>query len=830
MLKNYFKIALRNLLKNTVFSLVNIAGLAIGMAACFFIFLYIHFELSYDGWHKNIANLYRVPIQMTGSLFNSTNIEATNHPAVGPTMKKDFPEVVNYARVVPSTLFMSNTMMSYTNGNQTTTFNEDHAYIVDSSFLTMFSFPFIEGDARTALSDGQSIVISDKLAKKYFGNDDPLGKTLSLNLKTSFKVTGVFRDIPENSHLKFDLLFSFRMLNNNGLTGNMSLDGVWIWPEFYTYVQLAPGTDSRKVEEKFPAFIEKYLGTEMRKLKYNAQFHLQPVRDIHLRSNMEKEVEANGSEKEIGFLSMIGIFILVIAWINYINLSTAKSAERAKEVGIRKVAGAAKIQLIVQFMIESAMINFLALWVATALVWILYPHFGAFIGKNITSTGENSDWFQQPRFWLGLTGLLVGGALLVGAYPAFVLSSFRPILVLKGRFFQSAKGILLRKTLVSFQFVLSILLIAGAITVYSQLSYMQQQALGYNKDQVLVLKAPAVFDSTLSTKMQSFKNQLLTNPSVMSLGASTEIPGRLIVARNSVRKISEDQTHNFTPFYVSIDPDFIHTYHMQLVAGRGLLPADMTTLTDSATTKLIVNEEVVKGMGFKSNEAAINQSIQFGYMTGELRGEIVGVVKNYHQRSLRDVYDPILFYYPKFANWRYISIHLNPADVNLNQAIASFEKTYNAVFTGNAFEYFFLDDYFNRQYQADQRFGNIFSLFTGLAIFVACLGLLGLSSFVIKMRTKEIGVRKILGASIPSLLLLFSRDFIKLVGLASLIALPVIYFAAGQWLSNYAFHIGLSWWIFALPPLLLLFISLATICLQSLKAALSSPTKNLRTE
>ena len=828
MLKNYFKIALRNLLKNKIFSLVNIAGLAIGMAACFFIFLYVHFELSYDGWHKNIANLYRVPIQITGSLFNSTNIEASNHPAVGPAMKKDFPEVVNYARVVPMTLFMSNTMMSYTNGNQTTTFNEDHAYIVDSSFLTMFSFPFIEGNPRTALSDGHSIVISDKMAKKYFGNEDPLGKTLSLNLKTPFKVTGVFRDIPENSHLKFDLLFPFRMMNNNPTTNNMSLDEVWIWPEFYTYVQLAPGTESRKVEEKFPAFIEKYLGAEMRKLKYNAQFHLQPVRDIHLLSNMEKEVEANGSEKEIGFLSMIGIFILVIAWINYINLSTAKSAERAKEVGIRKVAGAAKIQLIVQFMIESAMVNFLALLVATGLVWILYPYFGAFIGKNIGSTGGNSDWFQQPRFWLGLTGLLVGGALLVGAYPAFVLSSFRPILVLKGRFFQSARGILLRKTLVSFQFVLSILLIAGAITVYSQLSYMQQQALGYNKDQVLVLKAPAVFDSTLSTKMQSFKNQLLTNPSVLSLSASTEIPGRMIVARNSVRKISEDQTHNFTPFYVSIDPDFIHTYHMQLVAGRGLLPEDMTTLTDSATTRLIVNEEVVKGMGFKSNEAAINQPIQFGYLTGELRGVIVGVVKNYHQRSLRDVYDPILFYYPKSADWRYISVHLKTADIN--QSLASFQKTYKDIFAGNAFEYFFLDDYFNRQYQADQHFGNIFSLFTGLAIFVACLGLLGLSSFVIKMRTKEIGVRKILGASIPSLLFLFSRDFIKLVALASLIALPIIYFAASQWLSNYAFHIGLSVWIFALPPLLLLFISLATICLQSLKTALSSPTKNLRTE
>ncbi len=825
MLKNYFKIAWRNLLKNKVFSLVNILGLAIGMSACFFIFLYIHFERSYDGWYKNSVDLYRVPIKFSGSLANNS-VEATNHPAVGPTMKKDFPEVVDYARVVHTTIFLGNAMMSYTNGAQTTTFNEDHVYLADPSFLTMFSFPFIEGDPHTVLSDTKSIVISAKMAKKYFGNQDPLGKTLSVNMQIPLKVTGVFRDIPENAHLKFDMLMPFAILGNNGI----ELNQTWNWPEFYTYVQLAPGTDPHKVEAKFPAFIQKYMGAKMKQLKYSAEFQLQPVSDIHLRSNLEKEAEANGSEKEVGFLSLIGIFILVIAWINYINLSTAKSVERAKEVGIRKVAGAVKGQLIVQFMIESAIVNLLALLVAAALVWILYPHFGAFIGKNIGATGGNSGWFQQPCFWLGLTGLLIGGALLVGAYPAFVLSSFRPILVLKGRFFQSSRGILLRKTLVSFQFVLSILLIAGAITVYSQLTYMQKQALGYNKDQVLVLKAPAIFDSTLATKMQSFKNQLLSNSAVLSLTASSEIPGHTIVDRNTARKINEDETHNFTPFFVNIDDDFIRTFHIQLAAGRSLGPEDRTNLSDSETTRLLVNEEMVKGMGYKDNEAAINQPIIFRYGQTDRKGEIVGVVQNYHQRSLREAYDPILFFYPRFTNWNYISIQLNPADVNLNQAIASFEKTYNSVFTGNAFEYFFLDDYFNRQYQADQRFGNIFSLFTGLAIFVACLGLLGLSSFVIKMRTKEIGVRKVLGASIPSLLLLFSRDFIKLVGLASLIALPVIYFAASRWLSNYAFHIGLTVWIFLLPPLLLLIISLTTICLQSLKAALSSPTKNLRTE
>ena len=831
MLKNYFKVAYRNLLKNKVFSLVNIFGLAIGMAACFFIFLYVHFEASYDGFHKNAGDLYRVPITTSGR--SGENVTAaTNHPAAGPSMKQDFPEVINYARAAPMHLFMNASMISYTDGSRTTTFNEDRIWLTDPSLLTMFSFPLLKGDPATALSDGKSIVISNTAAKKYFGEADPLGKTLSLNRETPFTVTGVFKDVPENSHLKFDMLMSFQVFQYTlfkALGPGNYLDNTWIWPEFYTYVQLAPGTDPKSLEAKLPAFVTRHLGDDMKKLDYKCQFHLQPIRDIHLKSDYAQEAEANGSEKEVYFLSIIGAFILIIAWINYINLSTAKSVERAREVGLRKVVGAGRIQLIVQFIMESVIVNLLALGVAGIIVWIGYPQFSHLTGKHIEDQFSDSGLLRQPLFWLSLTGAFAFGAFLVGAYPAFILSAFRPVLVLKGRLFQSTKGILLRKSLVSFQFILSILLIAGAITLFSQLSYMRRQGLGYNKDQVLVLKAPAIYDSTLANRMSAFENELLKNHAVASVSVSTEVPGKTIVERNDVRKLSDNERHSFTPSLVAIDDHFINTYQIGMAAGRGFSSGESSEISKSEIARVVVNEETVKGLGFKNDQAAINQPIIFKYGMGSVNAQIIGVIKNYHQRSLKEAYEPILYYYPKNnTHWAYISIRLNSDQ--LSQNIASFENIYKNVFAGNAFEYFFLDDYFNRQYQDDQRFGNIFSLFTGLAIFVACLGLLGLSSFIIRLRTREIGVRKVLGASISSLLLLFSKDFVQLVCLAAVIATPVIYFLASRWLDNYAFHIHLNWTIFILPPLLLLIISLITISLHSVKAALANPVKSIKAE
>ncbi|HWK04150.1 MAG TPA: ABC transporter permease [Puia sp.] len=823
MLRNYFKIAYRNLLKNKVFSFVNIFGLAIGMAACFFIYEYVRFESSYDRFHKKVADLYRVNISFAGS-FGSNAGMSTNHPATGPAMKADFPEVVDFARVVSPSIFMSASTVSYTDSQSNTiTFNQEKLYVADASFLTMFSFPFVAGDPAQALSEGKSIVISQTMAHKYFGKENPLGKTVSLNRRLPLKVTGIFRDVPENSHIKFDMLVSFKTM------GDKWGDDNWGWPEFYTYVMLAPGTDPKKLEAKLPPFIDKYLGDKMKELNFRTFFHLQPIADIHLKSDKIKGPEATGSEREVYFLSIIGIFILVIAWINYINLSTAKSVERAKEVGLRKVVGAMRIQLTVQFIIESVIINFLALALAMLIVVVCFPYFGSYIGKNISQGTLSSGLEHTPGFWLALVGIFLAGAFAVGSYPALVLSAYKPSLVLKGNFFRSDKGIFLRKTLVGFQFVLSILLIAGTITVYRQLSFMQKESLGYNKDQIVVVKAPPVFDSTFAYKINSFKTRLLNNPFIIDVATSSDIPGKTMTGRNSVRKASEDKTHNFITYITEVDEHFTQTYQMPLAAGRNFVRQDTSdTYRAGNKTRVLVNERIVKALGYKNDEAALHQNIIFGYGPGEVNGEIIGVLKNYHQRSLKEAYDPILYVYPSSNNWTYFSINVKTD--HLQQNMSSIQDLYKGVFSGNPFEYFFLNEYFDRQYASDQQFGKVFGLFTVLAIFVACLGLLGLSSFVVRLRTKEIGIRKVLGASIASLLILFTRDFVKLVFFATIIALPVIYFMVNRWLGNYAFHIQLSWLIFVIPPVLLLAISLITISLQSIRTALANPVKSLKTD
>ena len=807
--------------------MVNILGLAIGMAACFFIFLYVHFELSYDRFNKNADHLYRVNISYSGSFSNLAPM-AANHPAVGPAMKTDFPEVIDFARVVTPSIFGGASTITYTDAKtNTTTFNEDKIYFADASFLTLFSFPFIKGDPAKALAEANTIVISNSAAKKYFGKENPMGKTLSMNRRFPYKVTGVFADVPENSHIKFDMLVSLNSIPPEWINTN------WTWPEFYNYVLLAPDADPKKVEAKFPAFINKHLGPVMKQYNFGCAFHLQPLADIHLKSHYLKEPEAPGSERDVYFLSIIGALILIVAWINYINLSTAKSIERAKEVGLRKVVGASRIQLVVQFIMESVIINLLALFLSTLVVLSFFPFFSDFIGKNISGEFLSAGLLVQAKFWLIIIALFVISAFIVGAYPAFVLSHYQPVSVLRGKFFHSSKGIFLRKSLVSFQFVLSILLIAGTIMVYKQLSYMRNQSLGYNKDQIVVVKAPAVIDSTFTSRFNTFQTELLKNPSIKSVTASSDIPGQAIFGHNTIRRASEDQTHNFITYIQGIDQNFIQTFQMNMVTGRNFVVQDSTNFfNDSTHARVMVNEELVKALGYKNNEAAVHQHIIFANGPGETNAEIIGIVKSYHQRSLKEAYDPILYIYHSynpFDNiWKYLSIQITTN--NLAQNLASVETTYKHIFSGDPFEYFFLNEYFNNQYQADERFGRVFSLFTVLAIFVACLGLLGLSSFLSRVRIKEMGIRKVLGATVYDILVLFCKDFVKLVCLASLIAIPVFYFIGDRWLSNYAFHIKLNWPVFVIPPLLLLLIALITIGIESLKAALRNPVTSIRSE
>ncbi|MEP7258938.1 MAG: ABC transporter permease [Flavitalea sp.] len=823
MILNYLKIAFRNLVKNKLYSLVNIFGLAMGMAACFFIIQYVYFESGYDSFNKNAKDLYRVAISYTGGFSDGQKFVA-NHPGLGRAMKTEFPEVKGFSRVVRSSIFIPSCTFSVKEKDGAfKVFSEDKLFFADSSFFTLFTYPFISGDPAKALTDANTVVISDSLARKLFGQEDAMGKTIFINGGLPFKITGVIREVPENSHIKFNAMASI-------VTGPVDyFDHNWAWPEFYTYVLLNPGADPKKTEAKFPAFIENHLGAIMKEYKFRCQFFMQPVRDIHLHSNYSKEAEVNGSKTEIVFLSIIGAFILIIAWINYINLSTVKSMERAKEVGLRKVVGAGRLQLITQFLFESVVINFIAVTLAIAMVILLNPAFSRFIGKNMNDGFFANGMGVEPYFWAGVLFIFAMGSLLVGSYPAFVLSSFRPIIVLKGIVVRTNSRISLRRVLVSFQFILSIILIAATLIVSNQLTFMRQQKLGYNGDQMLIIKSPGVTDSTIADKFRYFRTELARNPDVQGMSASSDVPGRTIIQLNGTRRSMYDKTHNLTAFQMEIDENFKNTYGIAIAAGRNLTRNDTSSmLFTTEPAKVLVNEELVHLLGFKNNEEALNQFIVTGFLTGETTCQIVGVTVNYHQRSPKENYDPILYYYPAWNNWKYFSVSMNTG--KLNQDLTKIESVYKSSFPGNPVEYFFLDDYFNQQYQSDQRLGKVFGLFASLAIIVACLGLLGLSSYVIKVRTKEIGIRKVLGASVSSIMVLFSKDFVRLVAIASVIAIPLIYFFADRWLTNYAFRIHVGVIILLLPSLLLLIIALITICLQSLKAAMGNPAGSLRSE
>ncbi|MBO9153647.1 ABC transporter permease [Chitinophaga sp. GCM10012297] len=821
MIRNYLKTAFRNVWKNKTYALINVVGLAIGMTACFFIFQYTWFERSYDQFHDRHDRLYRVPISYTGS-FGGGKPLASNHPAVGPAMMAEFPEVENAARLVRSGVFVKTSTLSYTDAKgNVKRFIEPESYFADPSFLEMFSFPFSAGNAATALQDPNSIVITSSIARKYFGDEDPISKVLEVNGRP-LKVTAVLKDVPENSHVRFNILIPLSIIDKDfGLNE-------WGWPEFYNYVQLRPGADPAKVAARFPAFIDQHLGAKMKELNFRSHFHLQPVTDIHLRSGFTNEPEVSGNERTVNFMIILGVFLLVIAWINYINLSTAKSMERAREVGLRKVIGATRVQLALQFILEAFIINFFALLFSALLVVAATPFFDAFTGKQISATFAHAGMWGHWSLWAGCLAVFVLGALQVGAFPALALSAYKPITVLKGKI-QLAKGsVPLRKVLVGFQFTMSIVLIAGTVTVYKQLSYMRNQDLGYNQEQLLVVKAPAVTDSTFQSKTALLKTQLAQNPSVTAMAPSSEIPGKRIFANNSIRNEGQEKAQNFITNLQEIDHDFLPTYQIPLAAGHNLMGERAANIFEARQGKVLVNETLAKRLGFRDNESALGNRIIFASWFGDITGEIVGVVKDYHQRSLKDKMSPILYYYNSISPWNYYSVRLKTADAAT--VLPFIEDRFKALFPGNAFESFFLDDYFNRQYLSDQRFGKIFGFFTGLAIFVACLGLIGLSTYNIKLRTKEIGIRRVLGATSQGIVYLFSKDFVKLTLIAALIACPAVYFFAGQWLGNFAFHIPLSWYIFVLPPLALMCLAVLATGIQSLKASLVNPVKSLRNE
>jgi putative ABC transport system permease protein len=632
-----------------------------------------------------------------------------------------------------------------------------------------------------------------------------------------YEVTGVFKDYARNSHLLIDYLISFNTLakiNRQGGDTSNALETSFGWYDFYTYLQLKPGTDQKKFESKLVAFCNTHINNNEWNKKNNVrnELHVLPVPDIHLYSNYNQEAEVNGDGQTVAFLFLIGILIIFIAWINYINLATARSIERAREVGVRKVLGALRSNLIGQFLTESLLLNLIALVIAILAAFLLTPAFNRFTGREAV-TG-----FHLPlQYWSGFLLLFFTGSFLAGIYPAFVLSGYKPVTVLKGIFKNSTSGIVLRKVLIITQFITSVVLVAGTLIVYQQLSYMRSQKLGTNISQTLVIEgASAMQDSIYKGVFQPFKEDILHQPNVRSVTASSSVMGNEIYWTSGIKRLGNEYK-SITLYHLGIDYDFIPSFEMKMRAGRNF---SKQVTTDNKA--VLLNEEAVRALGFKSPEEAVNQKV--------VRRDtftIAGVVADYHHQGLQKKVDPMIFLLRPNSRTFY-SVKIGTGDAR--NTVASIGQLWRKYFPEDPFNYYFLDDSFNQQYRSDQLFGSIFSVFALLAILIACFGLAGLSAYNILQRRKEIGIRKVMGASVRQLLVLLSKDFLRLVFVSFLVAIPVTIVLMNRWLEDYAYRISIKWWVFLVAGGVSLLIAFVTISFQSIKAALANPVTSLRTE
>ncbi|HEX5026868.1 MAG TPA: ABC transporter permease [Agriterribacter sp.] len=794
MFKNYIKIAFRNLWRHKVFSFINIMGLTVGMTAFFLIFLYIRFELSYDSFHSKGDRIFRV----VSDIKTPTETINAGGPswAVPPFAKHEFPEVESFVRIA------GNDNVLIRKGD--IKFKEENSAWADSAFFTVFDFPLVKGDPKTALTEPFSVVFSETAAKKYFGKEDPMGQTLLITGDgLPAKVTGIMKDIPENSQVKGDVILSMTTITKEF---NKSLDSQWGNYGAQAYLLLKPGVQPRALEKKFPAFLEKYNGTEMKQMQMYPTLFLEPLKDVYLYST--RNGSKTGNINNVYIFSVIALFILIIACINFVNLTTARSSERAKEVGIRKVAGAKKSQLARQFIGDSVLLCLIACILSIGLCALLLPSFNHLAGKTISE-----GLFSNMKYvgWLFLVALAIG--LLAGIYPALVLSSFKPVSVLKGRFATGTRGIVLRKALVIVQFTISIALIAGTIIVYNQMKYMQNADLGFTKDQMLII------DTQGDKAKDALKQEVSTIPGVQSISLTGSVPGGGNPgAYSEIENTKGDlQIANLDLYFV--DFNYIPQFKIKVVAGRAFSEAFKTDTTQA----MVLNEAAVKMFGYTSPEQAIGKKFkQWGR-----EGKIVGVVKDFHFRSLQQPIKPLsMRIEPGGCNL----LAVNLSGKNTTSAINAIEKKWQTLVPTRPFSYYFLDESFDRQYRSEERFGKLFMNFAVLAIFISCLGLLGLASYSTMQRTKEIGIRKVMGASVGNIVTLLSRDFLLLVVIAFLVAAPLAGYFMYQWLQDFAYRANLSWWIFALSGILAVLIALITISFQAIKAAISNPVAALRTE
>lgn len=809
MLRNYLKIGVRQLVRTPFYATLNIVGLAMGMAACLLIFQYVAFEYSFDRFHENGDNIYRA----TWSTVRSGEVQNTVPDSwfqFGPAALENVPEVKGFTRWHPS--YTAGITVAFTDAQGTKQmYNETGINYADASLLTMFSFPVLEGDAATALAEPKNVVITQDVAERYFGSESPIGKTLDIYawVSGSYTVTAVVENVPAESHLQFDILLPMvDLLENAGQYQDR--DG-WGWSNFFSYIELHPDADAETAAEKLTTLVREVKQESMERRGVLYDINLQPLADIHLFSEFETQYFVQGSYRNVYIFTIIALFVLLIAWINYVNLSTARAMKRAMEVGVRKAVGARHGQLISQFLVESGLTNVLALGLAVGLSLALVPYL-----NQLADVELSMEIWQDLRFWGVLLGVFGGGAVLASLYPAFLLSSFRPAAVLKGTLGRFGSKASLRQVLVVFQFAASIALLMGTFIVYNQVQHMRTADLGLDVEQVVAVQGPSVFEDRQAARQMfdSFRQETERLAAVQSFSMSSELPGNDYSFGARVRKAGAEVSEAVPAYLNWGDHQFLSTFDIELLAGRSF------TQGSNPEDAVLITETTVEQLGFASHDEALNQTLKMG------GGDwvVIGVVEDYHWFSVAQEVRPMLLGYDPYNSYFSIKVQTD----NLSQTLADLESTFKTTFPGNPFTYSFLDTAFDEQYKADQRFGTLFAVFAGFALLVACLGLIGLASFTIMQRTKEIAVRKVFGAGAVTLARLVIGDFVKLVIAALILAAPLMYFAADTWLTSFATRIDLHALLFILPGIVVLLIALVTVSYHTTSVVLTNPSQSLR--
>jgi putative ABC transport system permease protein len=805
MFKNYFKVSYRNILRHKTFSFLNITGLSIGISCCVLILIYVKNELSYDQYHENYANTYRVlhyygntGDEIDNSSLSPDEYQVWGNAPISSAIKNYFPQIINVFRFTAPNSFL----LEY-EGRR---FQEDNIVYADSTAFDVFSWNLIAGDPKTALINPNSIVLTKKLSDKYFGDLNPIGQTLKVGQNGAYKVTGVMEEVPTNSHFTFDALISMTTFINN----RAHIFDMWGYVDFYTYFTVHPSSDIKTFHEQIPNFIDANYPKENGG-KYSILF--EPLSDAYLYSEAGRKPGLTGSITNIYIFSSVAIFILLIACINFMNLSTARSVERAKEVAIRKTIGSHRSSIISQFLIEAVLLTFLSTILAAGLIVLAHPYLELLSGKDL-----KIDWvFTYENLFITLAAALSIGVL-AGSYPAFILSNFKPVKVLRGSFKTSTSGILLRKSLVVLQFSLSIILLVGTVVVYSQLNHLRNYDLGFTSERMLIVDFG--WDGKVQQQMKYIKSELLSHKDVTSIAASRATPGEFFPNAGTNIENPSGEMENHGPAIYEIDDDFISTYDIELVAGRSY-SKDFPTDT---VKSMILNESAAKLWGYADPADVIGKRFsQWGR-----EGKVIGVVKNFNYVSLHSKVEPLTLRHS--SKWNNTKLSLKLRTKNLSATIEEIEEQWAQLVPHRPFQYHFLDSKFNVQYEADDRFGAVFSVFSGLAIFVACLGLFGLTIYSTSQRTKEIGIRKVLGASLGQIMSILSLDFIKLFLFSLVISIPLSWYVMNNWLDDFAYKINLGWEVFFIATFITFLISFATMSIKTIGAAISNPIEALRNE